>query len=161
MRPNIFSPQIDQTRRELDGFHADRASVGRAAGAERLGISLWILPAGQAAYPYHAHLAEEEALVVLHGRPTLRTPEGLSELETGDVVSFPRGEQGAHQVLNDTEEEVRFLAISTSGEPDIVLYPDTGKIGAAQRLAGAQFGGIHHYFRIADEVGYYDGMEPR
>lgn len=161
MRPNIFNPTIDQSRRELAGFHAERSGVGHAAGAQRLGMSLWILPAGQAAYPYHFHLTEEELLVVLAGRPTLRTPDGNNQLEAGDVVAFPRGEEGAHQVLNDTEDEVRFLAVSTSGEPDIVLYPDTGKIGAAQRLAGAQRGGVHHYFRLADEVGYYDGMEPR
>jgi len=159
MRPNIYAPQIDQSRKVIDGYHSDRARVGTQAGAERLGISVWELDAGQAAYPYHFHLTEEEALVVLEGRPTLRMPDGVSQLERGDVVVFPRGEEGAHQLLNDTDEAVRFLAISTNGEPDIVVYPDTGKISANERRG--ENGGIHHIFRIADEVDYYDGMEPR
>lgn len=156
-RPNIYSPQIDQQRRDLPGYHADRVVLGTLAGAERLGMSLWVLPPGQAAYPYHLHLVEEELLVVLEGTPTLRAPEGERVLDRGEVVSFPRGEAGAHQLVNNTEAEVRFLAVSTSGEPDIVLYPDTGKISASERRPG----GIHHIFRIEDEVGYYEGMEPR
>lgn len=159
MRPNIYAPEIDQSRHVLDGYHSDRARVGAQAGAERLGISVWELDAGQAAYPYHFHLTEEEALIVLDGRPSLRTPEGTSQLDRGDVVVFPRGEHGAHQVINDTSEAVRFIAISTSGEPDIVLYPDTGKIGATERRPDGS--GIHYFFRIADAVDYYDGMEPR
>lgn len=159
MRPNIFTSEVDQSRREIEGFHADRVSLGQSAGCQRLGMSLWILPSGEAAYPYHFHLAEEEALIVLEGRPTLRTPDGIAELEQGDVVSFLAGESGAHQVLNDTETDVRFLAVSTSGQPDITLYPDTGKLGAAERRPGG--GGLHHYFRIEDAVGYSDGMEPR
>lgn len=156
-RPNIYSPQIDQQRDELPGYRADRAGLGTQAGAERLGMSLWVLPPGQAAYPYHLHLVEEEMLIVLKGSPTLRTPDSERVLERGEVVAFLPGTDGAHQVINDTDEEVRFLAVSTSGEPDIVLYPDTGKISASERRAG----GIHHIFRIADEVGYYEGMDPR
>ena len=97
-------------------------------------MSLWELPPSEAAYPYHYHLAEEELLVVLDGRPSMRTPDGWRDLLEGEVVPFLRGEQGAHQLLNRTEETVRFLAFSTNGEPDIVLYPDSGKLGAFERL---------------------------
>ena len=91
-------------------------------------------PPGQAAYPYHWHYQEEELLVVLEGAPTLRTADGRRRLERGEVVSFPTGEAGGHQILNDTEEEVRFLALSTQGEPDLVMYPESGKLGVFERL---------------------------
>src|ERR1700693_6033899 len=142
---NIDDPGFDELR-EHPGFRSQRARVSRQAGCERLGLSLWVLPPGEAAYPYHHHLAEEELVLVLAGRPSLRTPEGWRELEEGEVVPFLRGEQGAHQLVNRTEEIVRFLAFSTNGEPDIVLYPDSGKLGAFERLPPGH--GLRAMFRL-------------
>jgi uncharacterized cupin superfamily protein len=154
---SIEEPRFDEPR-EQPGFRALRARLSRQAGSERLGMSLWELPPGEAAYPYHYHLAEEELLVVLDGEPSLRTPAGWRELRRGDVVSFKRGEDGGHQVLNRTEETVRFLAISTSGEPDLVMYPDSGKLGAFERLPEGD--GLRAMFRLADGVDYHDGERP-
>jgi uncharacterized cupin superfamily protein len=154
---NVNEPLFDEPR-ERDGFRALRARLGRQVGAQRLGLSLWELPAGQAAYPYHYHLTEEELLVVLDGRPSLRTPGGWRDLQEGELVSFPRGERGGHQVVNRTEEAVRFLALSTSGEPDVVMYPDSGKLGAFERLP--EGGGLRALFRVDDGVDYYDGERP-
>jgi uncharacterized cupin superfamily protein len=121
-------------------------------------MSLWEVPPGETAYPYHHHLTEEELLLVLDGQPSLRTPEGWRELSEGEIVAFPRGEQGAHQLVNRTQDTVRFLAISTSGEPDIVIYPDSGKLGAFERLP--QGGGLRAMYRMADTVDYHDGEQP-
>ncbi len=154
---NIEDPSFDEPR-EHPGFRCLRARLGRQAGGERLGLSLWELPPGEAAYPYHHHLAEEELVLVLDGSPSLRTPAGWRELERGEVVAFPRGERGGHQLLNRTRETVRFLAFSTSGEPDVVIYPDSGKLGAFERLPDG--GGLRALFRTADAVDYYDGEQP-
>ena len=94
-------------------------------------------------------------MIVLSGTPSLRTTDGWRELEQGEVVSFPRGEHGAHQVVNRTEDTVRFLAFSPSGEPDVVLQPDSGKIGAFERRPDG--GGLRVWFRREDEAEYYDG----
>ena len=153
---NIHDPEFDETR-DHPGFRALRARVGKQVGAERLGVSIWEVPAGEAAYPYHLHLGEEELVIVLSGRPSLRSPAGWRELDEGEIVIFPRGEAGAHQLVNRTAETVRFLAVSTNGEPDIVLYPDSGKVGAAERLPTG--GGFRKLFRIADAVDYYDGEQ--
>jgi uncharacterized cupin superfamily protein len=154
---NINDPIFDEPR-EHPGFRCRRARVSRQAGGERLGLSLWELPPGEAAYPYHYHYTEEELLLVLTGRPSLRTPDGWRAVEEGEVVAFLRGEQGAHQLVNRTQETVRFLAFSTSGEPDIVIYPDSGKLGAFERLP--QGGGLRAMFRLADTVDYHDGEQP-
>jgi uncharacterized cupin superfamily protein len=152
--PNIKRPSFDEPR-EHGGFRALRARVARQAGSERLGLSLWELPPGEAAYPYHFHYADEELVIVLDGRPSLRTPSGWRELEEGEVVAFLRGEVGGHQLVNRTADTVRFLAFSSSGEPDVVAYPDSGKIGAFERLPDG--GGLRAMFRMADAVDYYDG----
>ena len=151
---NIEHPQYDEPR-DGEGFSCSRARISRQAGAERLGVSLWEVPPGQAAYPYHAHLTEEELVIVLEGSPSLRTPAGWRELEQGEVVSFLRGEEGAHQIVNRTDDPVRFLAFSTNGDPDIVLQLDSGKVGAFERQPAG--GGLRVWFRREDEVGYYDG----
>jgi uncharacterized cupin superfamily protein len=155
--PNINEPLFDEPR-EHEGFRALRARLSRQAGAERLGLSLWERAPGQAAYPYHYHLAEEELLLVLDGRPSLRTRGGWCEVPEGELVSFPRGERGGHQLVNRTEETVRFLAISTSGEPDVVMYPDSGKLGAFERLP--EGGGLRALFRVGYAVDYSDGERP-
>ena len=154
---SISSPEFDEPR-DHPGFRVRRARLGRQAGAERLGLSLWELPPGEAAYPYHLHLAEEEMVVVLAGRPSLRTPEGWRELEQGEVVSFLVGEVGAHQIVNRTQEPVRFLAFSTSGAPDVVLYPDSNKVGAFERRP--EGGGLRELYRRSDAVDYYEGETP-
>jgi uncharacterized cupin superfamily protein len=157
MSVNIDRPDFDEPR-EHAGFRAQRARLGRQAGAERLGLSLWEVPPGQAAYPYHAHLTEEEIVVVVQGRPSLRTPDGWREMEEGEVVAFPRGERGVHQIANRGAETVRFLAFSTSGEPDVVIQPDSGKIGAFERRPDG--GGLRVWFRREDERDYWDGESP-
>jgi uncharacterized cupin superfamily protein len=151
---NFLEPEFDEPR-EHDGFRCLRARLGRQAGSRRLGASLFAVPPGEAAYPYHWHMGEEELVLVVEGAPLLRVPSGERRLERGEVVSFPRGEEGAHQLVNDTGEEVRFLAISEQGDPDIVMYPDSGKLGAFERRP--QGGGLFKLFRVDDEVGYWDG----
>lgn len=154
---NINDPQFDEPR-EHPGFRCLRARISRQVGSERLGLSLWELPPGEAAYPYHFHLAEEELLLVLRGRPSLRTPQGWRDLAEGEVVSFLRGEGGAHQLANRTEEPVRFLAFSSSGEPDVVIRPDSGTLGVFERRPDG--GGLYLHFREGDAVDYFEGEQP-
>lgn len=149
---NIHHPEFDELR-EHPGFNCRRARVGRQLGSERIGASLWELPPGEAAYPYHYHLAEEELLLVLSGRPSLRTPDGWRELEEGEMVSFPVGERGAHQLVNRSEEPARFLAVSNQ-QPDIVVRPDSKTLGVFERRP--EGGGLYKLFRLDDAIEYFD-----
>ncbi len=158
--PNIYDPG-DEPRSAVSkkpGYESVRQRVGDKAGGKRIGTSVWELLPGQAAYPYHWHYVEEEQLIVLEGTPLLRDHVGWRRLERGGVVAFLPGEEGGHQLVNDSAETVRFLAISTSGEPDIINYPDQGKLGVAQRPPGT--GQLSKYFLTGDEVAYDHGLEP-
>jgi uncharacterized cupin superfamily protein len=155
--PNLNSPDFDDDR-DAPGFVARRARVGRQGGAVRTGLSLWELPPGQAAYPYHFHYTEEEIVVVLEGRPHLRDSSGWRQLDEGEVVAFLAGERGVHQIVNRTDETVRFLAFSTSGDPDIVVQPDAHKIGVFERLPEGR--GLRQWFFEKDEVGYWEDVPP-
>ena len=131
--------------------------MGYELGSELIGCSVWELPPGQAAYPYHFHYADEELIIVLAGRPTLRTPDGSREVEEGEVLHFPLGPEGAHQLVNGTDEPARFLAVSSSGRPDVVVYPDSGKVGVGERLPRG--GGLREFFKRDDAVDYWEGEE--
>ncbi len=155
--PNIYTPRFEEGERP-EGFRGRRARIGYELGSELIGASLWELQPGEAAYPYHFHYSDEELVIVLSGRPSQRTPEGIRELEEGEALRFGLGEEGAHQVLNRTEEVARFLAISSHGRPDIVVYPDSDKIGVGERLA--QGGGLRAFFRRAASVDYWTDEEP-
>jgi uncharacterized cupin superfamily protein len=135
-----------------------RSYAGRRAGSRRLGASVWHVAPGEAAYPYHWHLGEEELLVVIEGTGRLRTPAGWEPLERGAILGFPTGEEGAHQVVNDGDETLVFLAISTAGAPDICIYPDANKLGAFER--GPNGSGVWEFYRRDDEAGYWSGVEP-
>jgi uncharacterized cupin superfamily protein len=128
----VFNLNGDAWDRQEDrtGWRSKDAWVGHHIGAELIGGSMYELEAGDKLWPYHTHHANEEWIVVLRGAPTLRTHEGEEALREGDVVCFPRGKEGAHQVINKTGEAVRVLMLSTLVAPDIVEYLDTGKVGA-------------------------------
>jgi uncharacterized cupin superfamily protein len=158
--PNIYEPEFEPDAEQGAGFFHRRARIGRAAGAERLGASLFELPSGTAPFPYHAHYGNEELLIVLRGRPSLRTPEGWRELEEGEVVAFPRGERGAHQVANFAEAPARVLIVSETNGPDVVRYPDSNKVAAREVSPGGATRGYWESFRSADAVDYWEGERP-
>lgn len=155
--PNIEEPNFE-LRDGPPGFRSKRARIGYELGSETVGVSLWELPPGEAAYPYHFHYSDEEVVIVLAGRPLLRTPEGTRVLEQGEAVRFPLGEEGAHQLYNESAEAVRFLAVSSHGRPDIVVYPDSDKVGVSERRPDGS--GLRLLFQSGDAVDYWQGEEP-
>lgn len=90
-------------------------------------------------------MANEEAMYVLDGEGTLRTPSGKTGIESGDYVSFPVGEPGAHAVKNTSDESLRCLFISTMDEPNIVGYPDGEELHV---FAGAALGQPREEFTL-------------
>jgi uncharacterized cupin superfamily protein len=156
---NVFEPEFDAGQ-DRPGFSWSRARLGRQAGAERLGASLFELPPGQASFPLHYHHANEEMLIVLRGRPTLRTTDGERELSEGEVVAFVVGERGAHQVINRTRDPVRLLMISEMVGPEVIVYPDSGKTAAREQPPGGAREGLYRVFRDVDAVDYFEGEPP-
>ncbi|HWT24836.1 MAG TPA: cupin domain-containing protein [Solirubrobacteraceae bacterium] len=128
-RVSIADPTFTYDESDPEGFRAGMFRFGPQLGAQQTGTSVYELPPGQAVCPYHYEYAEEEWVLVLAGRPTIRTPEGAEQVEPFDVVFFPKGPAGAHQIRNDTEEPARVLMWSTVVYPSATAYPDSDKIG--------------------------------
>jgi uncharacterized cupin superfamily protein len=145
---NLYDLTAEGDETDPAGYRARMARFGPTIGAEQLGGSVYELDAGESVCPYHYEYPEEEWLLVLAGRPTLRDPEGEHELQPGDLVCFPEGPDGAHKVTNRTDELVRILMLSTKHETAVAVYPDSGKVGVWP---------LGKLFRLADAVDYYDG----
>jgi uncharacterized cupin superfamily protein len=128
-RMGIWADEWDDVEDWSGGGAKSRALVPRGPF---LGASLYELGPG-AFVVYHAHHGSDELLIVLRGRPTLRSPAGERELEEGEVVSFPPGPDGAHGLRNDTDEAVRYVVAGTRVSPEVVEYPDLKQVTAQSR----------------------------
>lgn len=134
-----------------------RKRVSEAAEGRDLGCSLYEIPPGHRSWPFHYHTGNEEALYILHGTGQLRLDDRMESLEADTYVSLPQGRAGAHRVINDGEEVLRYLAISTMRDPDVTVYPDSDRIGV---FAGSAPGStdtrdVHGYYRREDTVDYW------
>lgn len=132
------------------GHAFSRGSVTDELGARRTGLGVYELPPGQAGWPYHFELAEEEWVIVLEGEITLRTPAGERTLRRGDVACFPPGAEGAHAFRNDGDRTARFaMPSAVSGTADAAVYPDSGKI----KVSGP---GFYRRFGLGPEKEYWE-----
>ncbi|HYH57673.1 MAG TPA: cupin domain-containing protein [Thermoleophilaceae bacterium] len=121
-RPSVSDPLWD-AEQDRAPFRWRPARLGRQAESKERGASLFEVPSGAATLPLRPHRANEEMVVVLVGRPTLRTTDGERELAEGEVVSFPTGRRGSHRLENRTDGPVRILVVSTMIGPDAVEQP--------------------------------------
>jgi len=128
-RTNIANPNFTYDPEDPDGFKAGMARLGPDLGAKTTGTTVYELPPGQLLCPYHYEYGEEEWVMALAGTPFVRTPEGTEELEPFDIVFFPRGPEGAHQIGNRTDEPARVLMWSELTYPSATAYPDSDKVG--------------------------------
>lgn len=148
---NVFDVELTWDEDDPEGYHVGYKRLGPDLGAEQLGMSVYELPPGNSVCPYHYEVGFEEWLVVLVGRPTLRTPDGEQELRPWDCAFFPDGEAGAHKVTNTTDETVRIAIWSNKGDPGVAVYPDSNKVGVWPP---------GKLFRLGDDVSYWDGETP-
>jgi uncharacterized cupin superfamily protein len=124
---NLCRPDWDAERDEPP-FRWRRARLGRQAGAEDLGASLFELAPGDSTFPLHVHHANEELIIVLAGRPTLRTLTDERLLEEGEVVACPTGRRGAHRLDNRGDSAARILIVSTMRAPEINEMVEEGEL---------------------------------
>jgi uncharacterized cupin superfamily protein len=144
-------------------FVAKLGRIGAVIGAQKLGCQLHVVPAGKKAFPRHAHHANEEMFYVVSGEGTYRVGDEIFPIREGDVISSPAGEAwSAHQIVNTSDGELRYLAFSTRIDPDITEYPDSMKFAVAsmippgQGMMAAKFSFLGRKDRPVD---YFDGEE--
>ena len=148
---NLFDAELQLDDDDPPGYRTAYLRTAEALGAEHCRLNVFELPPGQSVCPYHYESAEEEWIVVVSGRPTLRTPEGETELRPWDCAFCPAGEAGAHKVTNNTDEPARIFIWSNHSHPGTSVYPDSNKVGAWPP---------GKLFKLDDAVDYFEGEVP-
>ena len=126
-RVNLHTADLNRDD-EPAGYEHAYLKLAPLIGGATMNGSYYELPPGQANCPYH-YESDEEWLLVLEGRITVRHPNGEDELEAGDLVCFPGGPDGAHKLTNSGDGTARMLIVSTNNLPAVAVYPDSDKIG--------------------------------
>jgi uncharacterized cupin superfamily protein len=144
-------------------FSAKLGRIGALVGAQKLGCMLHIVAAGEKAFPRHAHHVNEEMFFVVSGEGTYRVGEESYPIRAGDIISARPGDAStAHQIVNSSAAELRYLAFSTRHDPDLVEYPDSNKFAVASMVppGGGMLGAKLLYIgRREGSLGYFDGEE--
>jgi len=150
---NLLSLELEVPDDARPGRRFAGTSLTQGFGAVATGMGVYEIEPGNAHWPYHFEIAEEEWLLVIDGELTLRTPDGESVLRAGDVACFPAGAAGAHAVRNHSGAPVRFAMPSTRARfGGASVYPDSGKVGISAP-------GFRHRGWLGDEVEYWEGEE--
>lgn len=144
-----------------DNFEAWLGRIGSLIGVRKLGCQYHVVPAGKRAFPLHAHHANEEMFFVVSGEGSYRFGTEIFPIRTGDVIAAPSGDAStAHQIVNTSDAELRYLGFSTRLDPDVVEYPDSGKFSVASMVpenTGLKGARIFHMARPGTSIDYWDG----
>ena len=92
--------------------------------------------------------------VILEEQGTLRHDGKEYPVKAGDIIRSPCGT--AHQLINTSEANLKYLAVSANEIADVVMYPDSGKIRA---VSGAFGEAVWHFTKTNSATGNYDGEE--
>ena len=136
---------------EHEGYEYFRRKFIPFGDAKNTLVSIYEIPPGKAAYPYHYHHKNEETFYLLSGEGLLKTPEGERKVTAGELLFFPVGPEGAHKLTNiSSTENLVYIDFDVVHEIDIAVYPDSDKIG----IWGM---GINKIYPQSDDVDYYEG----
>jgi uncharacterized cupin superfamily protein len=148
------------TENPPEKFQARRGDIGRRLGAQKLGYNITVVPPGKRAFPLHSHRANEEMFFVLEGEGEVRIGAETFPIRKGDVMAHPPGgPETAHQIVNTSKAELKYLAVSTRISPEIAEYPESGKFGvyAEYPSEDGKPRGFRFISRPGASINYYDG----
>ena len=136
---------------EHEGYEYFRRKFVPFGGAKNALVSVYEIPPGKSAYPYHYHHKNEETYYILCGEGILKTPAGERKVTAGELLFFPTGPEGAHKITNSSETEMlTYIDFDVVHDIDIAVYPDSEKIG----IWGM---GINKIYPEDADVDYYHG----
>ena len=156
MKPLInLEDIIEFEEHEHGSFKGKYADIGEKIGANQLGYNLTIVPPGKKSCPFHNHHVNEEMFLILEGNGLLRFGKEEYKLIKNDIIACPNGDRSvAHQIINNSNADLKYLALSTKTIHEICEYPDSDKIistvGNYENLK------LRHVAKASESHDYYD-----
>lgn len=122
--PKLDIETIAQSNRTGYPAPFDAAVQGRwwrrlapAGGLTEMGASHVVLKPGAWSSQRHWHDDEDELLVMLTGEAVLVEDSGRTVLRPGDVCAWAKGVTDGHHLINESDADCTFIAVS-AGNPD-------------------------------------------
>ncbi len=141
-----------------DKIHHYRKDFTKGMSDNKMVASIYEVPPGKVSWPYHYHMANEEAFYIISGEGELRTPDGIVNVKMGDFLRFPVGPGSAHQIKNTSKHKVlKYIDLGTTNHPDLVFMPDSNKVGLFGGGAPCQSSPkrtVWKYFDLDTEIDY-------
>ena len=142
-------------------YQAKLGAIASKIGGNKLGYSLTILPAGKKAFPFHNHRVNEEMFFVVEGEGEFRYGKKRYPIKRGDVIACPPGgPETAHQIINNSKNDLKYLGVSTRLSPEIAEYPDSEKFGILAEYGPNPYGKQQHFSYVGrgkKSLNYWDG----
>ena len=98
--------------------------LGDLFGLTNFGVNLTHLAPNAVSALRHAHSKQDEFIYILQGYPTLQTDDNKTQLSPGMCAGFKAGVGNAHNLINETAEDVTYLEIGDRTSGDEGIYPD-------------------------------------
>ncbi|SFF83493.1 Uncharacterized conserved protein, cupin superfamily [Novosphingobium sp. CF614] len=95
-----------------------------AGGLTEMGASHVVLKPGAWSSQRHWHDHEDELLIMLTGEAVLVEDTGRIVLRSGDVCAWPKGVTNGHQLINESDVDCSFVAISAGNRDGTGAYSD-------------------------------------
>ncbi len=129
MKPFINLSEVVFESSDEPGHIHQYGIICERIGAQALGYNLTKVPPGSCASPFHNHHGNEEMFLIIQGKGTLKFGTEAFAITKHDVIACPAGGQSvAHQIINDGDEELLYLSLSTKNRLDICEFPTDHKV---------------------------------
>lgn len=154
-------PAFSATGEAAERFDVKMGMLGSVIGAQKLGYNITCVPPGKRAFPFHNHRVNEEMFLILEGNGEVRIGNDVYKIKKHDIIACPPGgEETAHQIINTSDSELKYLAVSTKLSPEIANYPDSGKFGILAEYPPSEEGKSQRFMYIGREnasLDYWEG----
>ncbi len=125
---NLNSIEGEKLNRGVGNEFTIKQVIPRAE-ATKCRVNFVEVEPGNQAFSYHFHEMNEEVFYIISGTGIVRTSKGDITVNTGDVITFPTGIEGAHVIRNGSDtEKLVYLDFDAINIPEIVHMPDTKKV---------------------------------
>ncbi|MFM5932047.1 MAG: cupin domain-containing protein [Novosphingobium sp.] len=129
--PKIAVEDIEQSNRTGYPAPFDQEVQGRwwrrlapAGGLTDLRASHVVLKPGAWSSQRHWHDDEDEMVIMLSGTAVLVEDDGRTVLYPGDICAWPKGVTNGHHLINESEADCVFVALSAGNKDGAGGYSD-------------------------------------
>ena len=130
-------------------------------GLMRVAVNYEVLEPGDRSSWPHAHSEQEEFVFILEGNGQVWVDGLIYDVREGDCIAYPPGTGKAHCLINNSDDQVRFLVVGEQNtQSDRVFYAKHPDRNEEMKARGFYWEG-HPSNEMGPHDGWPDKKRPR